>query len=111
MTSPDTTRKRRRGAKGPTITAVAREAGVSAMTVSNVINNKSFVNPVAREAVLKAVKALNYTPNSAARSLAAAKTLRIGLLHRDIDSALLSAMLVGSLRATSRLGVQLVLEI
>lgn len=111
MTSPDTTRKRRRGAKGPTITAVAREAGVSAMTVSNVINNKSFVNPIAREAVLKAVKALNYTPNSAARSLAAAKTLRIGLLHRDIDSALLSAMLVGSLRATSRLGVQLVLEI
>ncbi|AHE52977.1 hypothetical protein NX02_06235 [Sphingomonas sanxanigenens DSM 19645 = NX02] len=81
------------------------------MTVSNVINNKSFVNPAAREAVLEAVKALNYTPNSAARSLAAAKTIRIGLLHRDIDSALLSAMLVGSLRATSRLGVQLVLEI
>lgn len=111
MTTQDNGRKRRRGSKGPTITAVARHAGVSAMTVSNVINNKSFVNPATREAVLAAVEALNYTPNSAARSLAAARTLRIGLLHRDIDSALLSAMLVGCLRATSRLGVQLILEI
>ncbi|EQB29726.1 hypothetical protein M529_23395 [Sphingobium ummariense RL-3] len=111
MTTQENGRKRRRGSKGPTITAVARHAGVSAMTVSNVLNNKSFVNPATREVVLEAVKALNYTPNNAARSLAAAKTLRIGLLHRDIDSALLSAMLVGSLRATSRLGVQLVLEI
>ncbi|MDO7835770.1 LacI family DNA-binding transcriptional regulator [Sphingobium sp. HBC34] len=111
MTTQDNGRKRRRGSKGPTITAVAKHAGVSAMTVSNVINNKSFVNPATREAVLAAVEALNYTPNSAARSLAAARTLRIGLLHRDIDSALLSAMLVGSLRATSRLGVQLILEI
>lgn len=111
MTTQGNGRKRRRGAGGPTITAVAEQAGVSAMTVSNVLNNKSFVNPTAREAVLKAVKALNYTPNTAARSLAAAATLRIGLLHRDTDSALLSAMLVGSLRASARLGVQLVLEI
>lgn len=111
MTTQDKERKRRRGAGGPTITAVAQQAGVSAMTVSNVLNNKSFVNPTTRAAVLEAMQALNYTPNSAARSLATAATLRIGLLHRDIDSALLSAMLVGSLRATSRLGVQLVLEI
>ena len=111
MTTQENGRKRRRGSNGPTITAVARHAGVSPMTVSNVLNNKNFVNPATREAVLEAVKALNYTPNSAARSLAAAKTLRIGLLHRDMDSALLSAMLVGSLRATSRLGVQLLLEI
>ena len=111
MTTQGNGRKRRRGSGGPTITAVAEHAGVSAMTVSNVLNNKSFVNPTAREAVLRAVKALNYTPNTAARSLAAAATLRIGLLHRDTDSALLSAMLVGSLRASARLGVQLVLEI
>lgn len=111
MTTEGTGRKRRRGTGGPTITAVAKHAGVSPMTVSNVLNNKSFVNPATREAVLEAVKALNYTPNPAARSLAAAAALRIGLLHRDIDSALLSAMLVGTLRATSRLGVQLILEI
>jgi LacI family transcriptional regulator len=80
------------------------------MTVSNVLNNKAFVNPAAREAVLASVRALNYTPNSAARNLAAAATIRIGLLHHQQNSALLSAMLVGTLRATAKLGVQLVLE-
>lgn len=110
MTQETSIRRKRRGSGGPTITAVAERAGVSAMTVSNVLNNKSFVNPAIRDAVLQAVKDLNYTPNSAARSLAAAATLRIGLLHREADSALLSAMLVGTLRATSRLGVQLVID-
>ncbi|WP_255352315.1 MULTISPECIES: LacI family DNA-binding transcriptional regulator [Novosphingobium] len=90
--------------------AVARRAGVSAMTVSNVINNKASVQPATREAVLKAIAELDYRPNAAARALASASTLRIGLLHRDEDSALLSAMLVGSLKAASRIGVQLVIQ-
>lgn len=111
MTKDASGRRQRRGSGGPTIKAVADHAGVSAMTVSNVLNNKSFVNPATREAVLASVKALNYTPNAAARSLAAAATLRISLLHRDVDSALLSAMLVGTLKAASTRGVQLVLNI
>jgi LacI family transcriptional regulator len=110
MTDEGKARKRRRGAGGPTIAAVAKHAGVSAMTVSNVLNDKAFVNSAAREAVLAAVQALNYTPNSAARTLAAAGLLRIGLLHHHRNSALLSAMLVGTLRATARLGVQLILQ-
>lgn len=90
--------------------AVARLAGVSPMTVSNVINNKVSVQPATREAVLKAIAALDYRPNAAARALASASTLRIGLVHRDEESALLSAMLVGALKATSRLGVQLIIQ-
>ncbi|GFM31355.1 LacI family transcriptional regulator [Novosphingobium sp. PY1] len=80
------------------------------MTVSNVLNNRPVVQPATREAVLKAVKTLNYTPNSAARALASAATLRIGLIHHGAESALLSAILVGTLRAVSRLGAQLVMD-
>ncbi|EHJ59641.1 LacI family transcriptional regulator [Novosphingobium pentaromativorans US6-1] len=103
-------RTRKRATKGATMAAVARRAGVSAMTVSNVINNKVSVQPGTREAVLKAIAELDYRPNAAARALASASTLRIGLLHRDQDSALLSAMLVGSLKAASRIGVQLIIQ-
>ncbi|MEJ2408665.1 MAG: substrate-binding domain-containing protein [Novosphingobium sp.] len=104
------TRARRKATKGITIGSVARLAGVSPMTVSNVINNKTSVQQSKREAVLKAIEELDYRPNAAARALASASTLRIGLLHRDDESALLSAMLVGALRATSRRGVQLILQ-
>lgn len=104
------TRKRRRGTTGPTIAAVAELAGVSTMTVSNVLNNRPVVHPGTREAVLRAVEELNYIPNTAARSLAGKDVLRIGLLHADADSALLSAILVGTLKATARLGVQLIVN-
>lgn len=103
-------RSRKRAGAGVTIAAVARQAGVSAMTVSNVINNKASVQPSIREAVLRAVADLGYRPNPAARALASASLLRIGLMHRDEESALLSAMLTGSLQATADLGVQLVLR-
>jgi LacI family transcriptional regulator len=110
MTSGTTHRKRRRSGGGPTIAEVAELAGVSTMTVSNVLNNRPVVHADTRDAVLKAVKALNYTPNSAARALASAATLRIGLVHSDAESALLSAILVGSLKAASRLGAQLIIN-
>ena len=110
MTSGTNIRKRRRGGGGPTIAEVAERAGVSTMTVSNVLNNRPVVQADTRDAVLKAVKALNYTPNSAARALASAVTLRIGLMHSDTESALLSAVLVGSLKAAARLGAQLIIN-
>ncbi|MED5544330.1 MAG: LacI family DNA-binding transcriptional regulator [Pseudomonadota bacterium] len=105
------TRSRRRSGGGVTMAAVARHAGVSSMTVSNVLNNKPSVLPATRDAVLKAIAELDYRPNTAARALASASNYRIGLLHRDSDSALLSAMLVGTLNASARLGVQLNIKV
>lgn len=110
MASGTSTRKRRRGSNGPTIASVAELAGVSTMTVSNVLNNRPVVLPATRDAVLEAMKALNYSPNTAARALASAASLRIGLVHHDAESALLSAILVGTLKAVSRLGAQLVMD-
>lgn len=52
-----------------TITDVAKRAGVSVSTVSNVINNKTSVSKDLRARVLKAVEELKYQPNRFARGL------------------------------------------
>lgn len=59
---------------------VAKEAGVSVVTVSRVINNASTVRESSKEKVMKAIKALNYQPNAAAQILARGRTNVIGLL-------------------------------
>ena len=48
---------------------VAKLAGVSPAVVSYVINDSNYVSQEKREAVLKAVKELEYTPNVFAKSL------------------------------------------
>lgn len=55
---------------GLTIKDVAKAAGVSAATVSKVINNKTYVSQETRKKVLNVMKQLNYAPNMAAASLA-----------------------------------------
>ena len=99
---------RRSGA--PTISDVARAAGVSPMTVSRVINAERNVRPETREAVKAAIAALNYAPNRAARSLAGAGQLRIGLLYSNPSAGYLSEFLLGSLEQASRNDVQIVVE-
>jgi LacI family transcriptional regulator len=99
---------RRSGA--PTISDVAEIAGVSPMTVSRVINGEPNVRDVTREKVNAAVAALSYAPNRAARSLAGAGQMRIGLLYSNPSSAYLSEFLVGSLEQASRSDVQLIVE-
>jgi len=80
-----------------TISDVARRAGVSPMTVSRVLNGQANVRKSTHAAVTEAINELGYSPNKAARSLASAQQLRIGLLYSDPASTFLSAMLLGIL--------------
>jgi LacI family transcriptional regulator len=89
---------------------VADKAGVSPMTVSRVLNGESNVRPATREAVNAAIAALSYSPNPAARSLAGAQPIRIGLLYSNPSAAYLSEFLVGSLDCAARANVQLIVE-
>lgn len=100
----------RRSRGGTTIEDVARAAGVSAMTVSRVINDKRNVREATRTAVLEAIKTLNYSPNAAARTLAAGETTHIGLLYANPSAAYLSQFLVGALEGARKTGCHLVLE-
>ena len=51
------------------MTDVAREAGVSLMTVSRVVNHKEDVSPKTRQRVLEVIERLGYRPSSIARGL------------------------------------------
>ncbi|MBD9470325.1 LacI family DNA-binding transcriptional regulator [Pseudoxanthomonas sp. PXM01] len=100
----------RRKTSGVTIDEVAALAGVSPMTVSRVINNQGKVRDVTRERVMRAVRELDYTPNLAASSLAAAQHTRIALIYTNPSGAYLRELLVGLLRVASRTAVQLVID-
>src|SRR5438309_2955907 len=100
----------RRSRGSLTIEDVAREAGVSAMTVSRVINKEKNVREQTRQTVLETIERLNYSPNSAARNLAAGETTHIGLLYSNPSAAYLSQFLVGALEAARRSGSHLVIE-
>jgi LacI family transcriptional regulator len=69
-----------------TMADVARKAGVSVSTVSHVINETRPVAEATRHAVLDAIRQMNYTPNSVARSLAMATTRSIGLAISAISN-------------------------
>jgi LacI family transcriptional regulator len=100
----------RRGGSVVTIHDVARHAGVSPMTVSRVINAETNVREETRAKVAASVKALRYSPNLAARSLASADALHLGILYSNPSSAYLSEFLLGSLEQSSLAGCQLVIE-
>lgn len=60
---------------------VARAAGVSAKTVSRVLNNEPNVREALRERIRAAVAALGYRPNPSARSLASQRSFLVALLY------------------------------
>jgi len=103
-------RSTRRTLGGVTVQDVARAAGVSAMTVSRVMNGGTNVREDTRKAVLAAVGQLNYRPNAAARSLAAGGASQIGLLYANPSAGYLSQFLIGALETARRTGCHLVLE-
>ena len=89
---------------------VAKHAGVSPMTVSRALSGDAHVQEHMRQRVQAAIKELGYSPNVAARNLARAATVHIGLLHNNPSAAYLNELLVGVLEQSSRAGCQLVLE-
>lgn len=69
-----------------TIAQVAEEAGVSAMTVSNVVNGRPGASEETRRRVMEVAGRLGYRPNVAARNLKAGRSGLIGLIALDLTS-------------------------
>ena len=93
-----------------TMQDVARHAGVSVMTVSNVINDHPHVRDTTRAKVLASIAELGYHVNTAARNLRQGRTGVIGLAVPDIDRpyfGLLARLLID--RAAAH-GYELVIE-
>jgi LacI family transcriptional regulator len=68
----------------PSIRDVACKAGVSASTVSRVLNARPDVAPATRERVLAVIEELNYHPNAQAVSLSRRYTGVVGLVVPDV---------------------------
>ena len=80
------------------------------MTVSRALSGDAHVEAATRQRVQAAVKELGYSPNVAARNLARAASLHIGLLYNNPSAAYLNELLVGVLEQSSQAGSQIVLE-
>ncbi len=93
----------------PTSADVARLAGVSRATVSNVINNTKYVSQEVADRVLNAVRRLNYRPHAVARSLAVRKTLTVGFLVPMISSTFYPAIISGVEKVLAAKGYSLIL--
>ena len=59
----------------PTVRQIARQANVSASTVSRVLNDYPYVDETTRAVVLKAAETLGYAAKPAARPAPAAKSV------------------------------------
>lgn len=63
---------------------IARDLGVSVITVSKALRNHGDISKATRARVLKRVKELNYRPNYAARALVTGRTHMMGLIVPDL---------------------------
>ncbi|WP_263972916.1 LacI family DNA-binding transcriptional regulator [Streptomyces canus] len=89
---------------------MAKEAGVSPMTVSNVINDHPNVRPSTREKVLEAMARLDYRVNLAARNLRKGRTGVIGLAVPEVNSPYYGRLAAGIIAAAERRNLRVGIE-
>lgn len=93
-----------------TLDDVAAVAGVSAKTVSRVVNRDGKVRAETRARIEQAIRDTGYRVNLAARSLAAARSYLIGTLMPDIGSFYFTEFFRAAAKGCRRHGYHLVVE-
>ena len=78
-----------------TLDMVAKAAGVSASTVSRILNGTAVVAPDKAKAVEAAIARLGFVPNPMARALAGGRTNSVGVITQSIDSPFYGVALRG----------------
>lgn len=63
---------------------IARDLGLSTVTISKVLRGNSDISEETRKRVLKRMKEMHYQPNFAARALITGRTWTIGLVVPDL---------------------------
>lgn len=89
---------------------VARMAGVSIKTVSNVINDYPHVRPDTRERVNQAIEQLDYRPNLSARGLRSGRTGVIGLAVPSLRENYFAELADAVIRAAEKRGLGVMVE-
>lgn len=83
---------------------VARQAGVSIGTVSNVLNRPETVSENRRRRVLQVIEELGYVRNDAARQLKVGHSRTIGLVLQDTANPFYNEIALGAETAAEKLG-------
>jgi DNA-binding LacI/PurR family transcriptional regulator len=89
---------------------VAKLAGVSIKTVSNVINDYQYLKPETRARVQDAIDELGYRPNLSARGLRSGKTGVISLIIPDLRNAYFAELADEVMRAAEDKGLSVIIE-
>jgi LacI family transcriptional regulator len=93
-----------------TMKDIARELGVSVVTVSKVVRNHADIGEETRQRVLKRIKELNYQPNLAARALVTGRTYAAGLIVPDLLHPFFAEVATGLSNALRRKGYSLLIS-
>jgi LacI family transcriptional regulator len=88
---------------------IARDLGVSVVTVSKVLRNHDDISEETRQRVLKRMKELNYRPNLAARALVTGKSFIMGLVVPDLVHPFFGEVAKGISRAVRKKGYSLLI--
>lgn len=97
--------------KSVTIKEVARAAGVSAQTVSRVLNERADVSAETRQRVRDVIAELGYSPNIIARSLIQGRSHTIGVVGYGLSYYGPSRTITGLERRANELGYSLLLSL
>lgn len=92
-----------------TIRDVAKHAGVSAGTVSNVLNRPSYVNASTRQRVQDSIEALGFVPQKTARQFRFGRQRTLGLALADIGNVFFIDVALGAESMAKELGVGVVI--
>ena len=77
-----------------TIYDIAKEANVSAATVSRVLTNSTNVRKDKRERILELIEKYNFRPNAMARGLVDTRSKTIGIMVADVRNPFYSELFV-----------------
>jgi DNA-binding LacI/PurR family transcriptional regulator len=80
----------------PSISDVARQAGVSHQTVSRVINGSTYVLPETRALVEAAIEQMGYRPSAIARSMARGQTHTLACISPSLTDFTFASIIEGA---------------
>ena len=97
-------------AKNVRLADVAKHAGVSVKTVSNVVHDYKHVTPELRAKVQASIDQLGYKPNLTARRLATGRTGMIALALPETDHPYFSTLADAIVKAAEKRGLRVLIE-
>jgi LacI family transcriptional regulator len=89
---------------------IARDLGVSTVTVSKVLRNRADISDQTRDRILSRMKEMNYRPNPAARALATGRTFSMGLIVPDLVHPFFAVLATGISRVLRSGGYGLIIS-